>query len=94
MMKEGEKDEENSIELMLLLMVFDSCVHRKRMDHTTQPARASFPALSLEPRNMFSLTLRYILAPGTMNCTTRTLPREGALSWTPGDKPIGLHRDT
>lgn len=78
MMKEREKDEENSTELLLLLMVFDSCMHRKQAWITLpQRATASFPAHSLEPRNMLSLTLSYILAPGTMNCVTRTLPREG-----------------
>lgn len=95
MMKEGEKDEENSIERLLLLMICDSCVHRKQAGITLPlPATASFPALSLEPRNMLSLALSYILAPGTMNCVTRTLPSEGALSWTPGDEPTGLPRDT
>lgn len=57
MKKEGEKDEENSIERLLLLMVFDSCVHRKQAWITlTLLATASFPALSLEPRNMLSYT--------------------------------------
>lgn len=50
MMKEGKKDEENNIESLLLLMVFDSCMHGKQAWITLPwPATASFPDHSLEP---------------------------------------------
>lgn len=53
-----EEEEENSIQLPLLLMAFDSCVHRKQAWTTLpQPATASLPTHSLEPNNMLALTL-------------------------------------